>query len=399
MERNPHFAELPDRYLFNRIGEAKNRLLASHPDVSLISLGIGDTTEPLVEAVTEAMSAYSAQLGSSSGYQGYGPSEGWAELREAISYRIYQGKVEADDIFISDGAKCDMGRLGILLGSGRSVAIQDPSYPVYLDLSHLLGHRIALIPCTAEHDFCPTQLPTVDVFYLCNPNNPTGTALSRHQLQDIVNWAHLNRSLIIFDAAYSAYIQDPTLPRSIFEIPGACEVAIEVNSFSKLAGFTGVRLGWSVVPKTLTYRNGSSMRSDWLRIVTTLFNGASNVAQAGGLACLQADGWAAIQQQLSLYLRNGETLRQALNQAGARVFGGIHSPFLWARCASISSWDLFHFLLQEAHLVTVPGAGFGIQGEGYLRLSSFGTPQQIQEGAKRLLQYLPQIQTLSNQRG
>jgi LL-diaminopimelate aminotransferase len=393
MERSPHLVSLPDRYLFSRIADAKRSLLARNPTARLLSLGIGDTTEPLIDIAAQAMADFSAGLGKSSSYSGYGPSEGWLELRSRIAAQFYGGRVEADEIFVSDGAKGDLARLALLLGPARSVAVQDPSYPVYLDVSHLMGHEVKLVACTPENDFFAEELPAADVLYLCSPNNPTGHALTTSQLEAAIRWAQTRGSLILFDAAYGAYIRADR-PRSIFSLPGACEVAIEVNSFSKLAGFTGVRLGWTVVPRALRYRCGQALHRDWSRLVNTVFNGPSNVAQAGGLACLSPSGWKALQGQLELYLENASKLRAVFTAAHIPVYGGIHAPFVWAHFPQSHSWDLFHHLLEEAHLVTVPGAGFGQQGESYLRLSSFGTPDAIEEATIRLRNCLPLLREL-----
>lgn len=391
MERNPHLSDLPERYLFGRVAQAKQALLAREPNIPLLSLGVGDTTLPLPVSIAAAMAEYSAELGTARGYSGYGPCEGWPELRKAVSERLYASSIDPDEVFISDGAKCDIGRLGMLIGPGKRAAIQDPTYPVYVDLSHILGHRVTLLPCNPDNGFFPNQFPNVDLLYLCSPNNPTGTAATRRQLEGVVEWAHRQGGLILFDAAYSAFIRDPSLPRSIYSIPGADEVAIELNSFSKLAGFTGVRLGWTIVPRKLRYRGGGSVHQDWNRLIHTVFNGPSNVAQAGGLACLGDAGWKAIGLQQDAYLSNAARLRTALLNADVAVYGGEHAPFLWVHVPGTRSWDLFEALLQEAHVITVPGSGFGACGEGYLRLSSFGSMAEITEAAERLSSLLPKL--------
>ncbi|MBN4067010.1 LL-diaminopimelate aminotransferase [Simkania negevensis] len=398
VSRNPEIAHLQANYLFVEIGARKKGLLAKNPKADLINLGIGDTTEPIPAVIVEALTKKTKQLGSSTEYTGYGKAIGIQKLREGIAQKMYKNSISADDIFISDGAKPDLGRLQILFGRHSTLAVQDPSYPVYIATSVMTGKTkgynsdsgqydaIVYMPCKPENSFCPNleQLPRTDLIYICSPNNPTGAVLTHQQLKKLVHIAHKNRSLIIFDAAYAGFIRDPSLPRSIYEVEGAEEVAIEVSSFSKLAGFTGVRLGWSVVPRQLHFDDGSSVQQDWIQIVSTFFNSASNIAQAGGLAAISDEGLQQSQILCDYYLDNANILRDAIESAGYTCFGGDNAPYLWTDIKGEKSWELFDRLLHKAHLVTTPGAGFGPTGEGFLRLSAFGKRDQIVEAAQRL---------------
>lgn len=382
MKRNPHLSSLKPNYLFPEITLRKKQFLAAHPDASLISLGIGDTTEPLPYPIAKALSESSLGLGGE-GYTGYGPEQGQPALRQKIASTLYSGKVAPHEVFVSDGAKCDIGRLQTLFGGAVSIALQDPSYPVYMDGSLIQGVKeIVPMPCNPENGFFPDlkRLPRTDLIYFCSPNNPTGCASTHAQLEELVCFAKKNRSILLFDAAYSSFIQDPALPKSIYEIEGAKEVAIEIHSFSKLSGFTGVRLGWSVVPDTLLYDDGSSVHADWHRLTSTLFNGASNIAQTGGVAALSH--LESLTQLASYYLENAKILRESLGQY--EVFGGVNAPYLWVRFPGRKSWDVFQSFLDHFHLVTTPGSGFGPQGEGFIRLTAFGSRRHILEAAERL---------------
>ncbi len=387
IKRNPHFSKLKSGYLFPEINARRKQFLAQHPDAKIISLGIGDTTEPLTPTVAAALVEASRKLGTEEGYVGYGAEQGIEPLRKKIAEVFYGGRIAPDEIFISDGAKCDLGRLQVLFGGGISVAIQDPAYPVYIDGSLIQGiDKIHMMPCTPENGFFPDlrKLHRADLIYFCSPNNPTGAASTRAQLEELVAFAHKNRSLILFDAAYAAYIQDPDLPKSIYEIEGAKEVAIEINSFSKLAGFTGIRLGWTVVPEALKYDNGASIRTDWNRINTTLFNGASIIAQYGGLAVLEDQGLNEAMDLIDFYLENARLVKTTLEEMGYEVFGGVNAPYLWVRFPGKKSWDVFQEILDQAHIVTTPGSGFGPAGEGFLRFTAYGKRKNILEAIKRL---------------
>ena len=378
---------LSPQYLFPEVNARKKAFLQTHPEASILSLGIGDTTEPIPLAVADALSKASIQLGTKEGYSGYGSEQGMQELREAIASVFYAGAVQGSEVFISDGAKCDIGRLQMLFGREVSIALQDPTYPVYRDGSLIQGvSSMVFMECTPENGFFPNlaTLPRTDILYFCSPNNPTGSVATRDQLTALVRFAEKNQSIILFDAAYAAYIQDPSLPTSIFEIEGARHVAIEINSFSKLAGFTGVRLGWTVVPKELRYDDGSSVHADWNRLTSTVFNGPSNIAQRGGLAVLEEEGLRAVDAITRYYLENAAIIKQAFQQRGYEVFGGDNAPCLWVRFPGEKSWNVFQRFLEQYHIVTTPGSGFGAKGEGFLRLTAFSHREHVIEAICRL---------------
>ncbi len=397
-KRNPHLAKLQSGYLFPEINKRKQAFLARQPNAALISLGIGDTTQPLAPHIAEWLQSFSNGLATSKGYSGYGAEQGNYNLRQKLAEVVYNHKIGPTEVFVSDGAKCDIGRLQLMFGAGATIAVQDPTYPVYVDTGvamgqtqhydHEKGHYsgIVYMDCKPENDFFPDleSQPRTELIYFCSPNNPTGSAVTRSQLQKLVNFAKRNHSILIFDAAYSVYINDPSLPKSIYEIEGAHEVAIELGSFSKMAGFTGVRLAWSVVPEKLCYDDGTPVNKDWNRINTTFFNGASNIAQNGGLAVLEKQGMEAVNTMVRYYMKNATLLRDALQGMGYQVFGGIHAPYLWVKFPGRQSWDVFEDLLEKAHIVTTPGSGFGKAGEGFLRLSAFGHREHVEEAIVRL---------------
>lgn len=388
MKKNPHMASLKGNYLFPEINRRKQEFLSKNPQASLISLGIGDTTQPIPPFIATSLADASLKLKTADGYSGYGPEQGEKTLREKIASTFYQGQIQPDEVFISDGAKCDLGRLQMLFGSDVSIAVQDPAYPVYIEGSMIQGVKtIVPMPCLPENDFFPDlkMIPRTDLIYFCSPNNPTGAAVTKEQLKQLVAFAKANRSLIIFDAAYANFIQDPSLPRSIYEIPGAIEVAIEINSFSKLAGFTGIRLGWTIVPEALKYEDGTSIRADWNRLTCTIFNGASNISQAGGYAALEEGSLKEIRNLTSFYLENAKIIKTALETLGHEVFGGVNAPYLWIRFKGQNSWDIFEHFLNHYQIVTTPGVGFGPAGEGYLRLTAFGKREAILQATSRLL--------------
>lgn len=387
MKRNPYLSKLDSSYLFVEINKRKLAFLKQNPKAALISLGIGNTTEPLGEHIVKAMMSAALDQGIREHYVGYGPEEGLLSLREEIAKSYYNSKIEADDIFISDGAKCDLGRLQGLFGHVKSVAIQDPAYPVYIDGSLLQGiPSIQLMPCLEENDFFPdlNALAPVDLIYICSPNNPTGATYSKEQLQTLVDFARNSKAILLFDAAYSAYIRDPTLPKSIYEIKGAKEVAIEMQSFSKSSGFTGIRLGFTVVPKELQYEEGTSIQKDWRRIHSTLFNGASILSQKGGLAALSPQGALDCKSTLNHYLKNASLLKEAFESIGFKVYGGINAPYLWVKTPHMSSWEAFQFFLEKGELLVTPGSGFGPAGEGFIRISAFGSQENIEMTLQRL---------------
>ncbi len=390
IKRNNHFNQLKAGYLFPEVNARRKQFLAKHPHAKIISLGIGDTTEPLTPNIATALVDIAKKLGTREGYLGYGAEQGIEPLRKKIAETFYGGRIAPEEIFVSDGAKCDIGRLQVLFGGDHSIAIQDPAYPVYVDGSIIQGiKQIHMMPCTPENGFFPdlSSLPKVDLIYFCSPNNPTGAAATRPQLEELVAFAKKNGSLILFDAAYASYIQDPSLPKSIYEIEGAKEVAIEINSFSKLAGFTGVRLGWTVVPEALKYDNGASVRADWNRINTTLFNGASILSQYGGLAVLEKKGMEEAEELIQFYLENARLIKTTLQELGYEVFGGDNAPYLWVRFPNRKSWDIFQEILDQAHIVTTPGSGFGPAGEGFLRFTAYGKRENILEAIQRLKKF------------
>lgn len=386
-KRNPNLAAFKRGYLFPEINARKQKYLAANPGVSLISLGVGDTTEPVPPYIAHALTQGAARLGTKEGYTGYGAEQGLTALREKIAAKIYSGMVNPEEIFISDGAKCDLGRLQMLFGNHVSIAVPDPTYPVYVDGSLIQGvSQIVPMPCTPENHFFPAleNLPRTDLIYFCSPNNPTGAVATKDQLTRLVALAKKNQSIIIFDAAYSLYIHDASYPKSIYEIEGANEVAIEVNSFSKIAGFTGVRLGWTVVPESLKYDDGLPVKADWSRISCTIFNGASNIAQWGGCGVLDDQGMLEIKSLIAFYMENTHILKKALATHGYEVYGGDNCPYLWVRFKGKSSWDIFQQFLEKLNLVTTPGSGFGQCGEGFIRMSAYGHRDNILSAANKL---------------
>lgn len=400
VSRNANMAKLEAGYLFPEINRRKLAHLQKYPDALVISLGIGDTTEPIPEVITSAMAERSRALSTLEGYSGYGAEQGEKKLRAAIASTYYGDLgIEDSDIFVSDGAKCDISRLQLLFGANVSIAVQDPSYPAYVDSGVILGQtgqfdkdvekygNIEYMRCNPENGFFPdlSSTPKTDVIFFCSPNNPTGAAATREQLTQLVKFAKKNGSIIVYDSAYGMYIADDS-PRSIYEIPGAKEVAIETSSFSKYAGFTGVRLGWTVVPNELLFSDGFSVAKDFNRIVCTCFNGASNISQAGGLACLSPEGLKAMRDVIDFYKENTEIIMDTFNSLGFNVYGGKNAPYVWVHFPGQSSWDVFAEILEKTHVVTTPGSGFGPGGEGFVRVSSFGHRANVLEAAKRFIQ-------------
>lgn len=398
IKRNVNLAKLPSGYLFPEINRRKKRVMADHPNERVISLGIGNTTEPITPVIAKALVAYANGLGTLSGYSGYGDEQGVAALRQQIAHVWYQDRISSEEVFVSDGAKCDIGRLQLMFGSDVRIGVQDPSYPVYVDGSVIMGctqsydskrnqfEGIRYLACTPENDFFPdlNAVRDVDVLYFCSPNNPTGAVATKAQLRELVAFANRHKILIVFDAAYSAFIRDSNLPKSIFEIEGADRVAIEVNSFSKYIGFTGVRLGWTVVPKALKYDSGELVIHDWNRIMTTVFNGASNIAQYGGLSALTAEGLSEMKTLIQYYMENAGIIKSGLDSLSIKTFGGMNAPYIWAHFPQKKSWDVFEHILETAFVVTTPGSGFGPAGEGFLRFSAFGHRDDVVEAVSRL---------------
>jgi LL-diaminopimelate aminotransferase len=369
----------------------------------IISLGIGDTTQPIPEHILSGLVNSASKLGTKEGYSGYGAEQGMAELRKKIADKLYGGIIKDSEVFVSDGAKCDIMRVQQVFGPGVITAVQDPSYPVYVDTSVMMGQtgninpdtkqfdRIVYMPCTDENNFFPDidNLPRADIVYFCSPNNPTGAAATKEQLEKLVKVCKERGSILVFDAAYAPFIRSEGVPKSIFEIEGAREVAMECNSFSKYAGFTGVRLGWTVVPDELTFADGSKVRDDFNRIMTTAFNGASNIVQGGGLACLDDEGLAEIDTLIDYYLENAKLLKEAMESIGYAVYGGTDAPYVFVKLPEgKNSWDTFSEILEKAQVVTIPGAGFGPGGEGYLRFSAFAPRETVIEACSRLKETL-----------
>jgi LL-diaminopimelate aminotransferase len=402
---NDHYQKLKAGYLFPEIGRRVRAFAAANPKASIIRLGIGDVTEPLAPAIVEAMHAAVDEMGKRESFRGYGPEQGYDFLVEAIRQHDYTARgidVAADEIFVSDGSKCDSGNVQELFDARAVIAVTDPVYPVYVDSNVMAGRTAAAgpdgrypdfvyLPATEQNGFMPAppEGRKVDVAYLCSPNNPTGAVATRAQLEAWVAWARATDTIIIFDAAYEAYIQDPSLPRSIYEIPGAKEHAIEMRSFSKRAGFTGVRCAFLVVPKALTGATASgervSLNAMWSRRHSTKFNGVSYVVQRGAAAVYSPAGLKQTGAQIAFYMENARLLREGLAAAGFTVYGGRHAPYIWLKTpGGQPSWDFFDRMLGEAHLVGTPGAGFGPSGEGYFRLSAFNSRAAVEEALQRV---------------
>lgn len=401
---NEHYLKLKAGYLFPEIGRRVKKYCEENPTAKVIRLGIGDVTEPLPAAITEAMHKAVDEMANRSTFKGYGPEQGYDFLREAIAehgFRAHGAQIEADEVFVSDGSKCDTGNILDIFGNGNVVAIPDPVYPVYVDTNVMSGRTgeadssgrfagIEYLPATADNNFTPS-LPTkkVDLIYLCFPNNPTGTVASREVLKTWVDYAKANDAIILFDAAYEAYITDPSIPHSIFEIPGARDVAIEFRSFSKDAGFTGTRCAYTVVPKNLMAKTSSgathSLHALWTRRHTTKFNGVSYIVQRGAEAAFSPEGKKQIRALIEFYLTNAKLIREGLGSVGIKTFGGVNAPYVWLKTPNnLSSWDFFDYLLSKAHLVGTPGSGFGSCGEGYFRLSAFNSRENVVEAVNRI---------------
>lgn len=405
MRANPNFQKLPAGYLFPEIGRRVRTFTAANPTAAVIRLGIGDVTEPLAPAIVAAMHAAVDELAVRETFRGYGPEQGYDFLLDAIREHDYRSRgveLGADEIFVSDGSKCDSGNLQELFAPDAVIAIADPVYPVYVDSNVMAGRTgapgpdgrypgLVYLPSTAATGFVP-EPPAgggIDVVYLCSPNNPTGAVMTRDQLAAWVAWARRHDALIVFDAAYEAYISDPDLPRTIYEIPEARSCAIELRSYSKRAGFTGVRCAFMVVPKDVTGVGADgarvSLNAMWSRRHSTKFNGTSYVVQRGAAASYSPDGMAQTLGQVGFYMDNAKRLRAGLTAAGFTVFGGQHAPYLWlATPGGMRSWDFFDQLLERAHLVGTPGSGFGPAGEGYFRLSAFNSRANVEEAVARL---------------
>ncbi len=401
---NNNYLKLKAGYLFPEIARRVNTFAQANPDAKIIRLGIGDVTEPLPEACRTAMIKAVEEMGDRTTFKGYGPEQGYAWLREKIATHDFQARgcqIEADEIFISDGSKCDTGNILDIFGDDNAIAVTDPVYPVYVDTNVMAGHTgnandqgefegLVYLPITAENNFT-AQIPSqnVDLIYLCFPNNPTGATATKEHLKAWVDYAKAHNSIIFFDAAYEAFITDPNLPHSIYEIEGARDCAIEFRSFSKNAGFTGTRCALTVVPKTLTAKaaDGSDVElwKLWNRRQSTKFNGVSYIIQRGAEAVYSDEGQAQIKELVSFYLQNAAIIREKLSEAGLAVYGGVNAPYVWVKTPNnLSSWDFFDKLLHTCNVVGTPGSGFGAAGEGYFRISAFNSRENVEEAMKRI---------------
>ncbi|GJG36993.1 MULTISPECIES: LL-diaminopimelate aminotransferase [Prevotella] len=404
---NEHFLKLQKNYLFADIAKKVNAYKAMHPKANVISLGIGDVTQPLCPAVIDAMHKAVDDMAHKETFHGYGPEQGYIWLREAIVKNDFLPRgvhLDPDEIFVNDGAKSDTGNIGELVRWDNSMAVTDPIYPVYIDSNVMIGRagvfadgkwsNVTYMPCTDKNKFVP-QIPDhrVDMIYLCYPNNPTGMVLPKEELRKWVNYAIHNDSIIFYDAAYEAYIQDPDIPHSIYEIRGARKVAIEFHSYSKTAGFTGVRCGYTVVPKELTATTVDGQRLPlnqyWLRRQSTKFNGTSYISQRGAEAIYTPEGKKQVAETIQYYMKNASIMREALTDLGFEVYGGTDAPYLWVKTpGDTPSWQFFEQLLYGAQVVCTPGVGFGPSGEGFVRLTSFGDRDDCIEAMARIKEWL-----------
>lgn len=401
---NDNYLKLKAGYLFPEIGRRVAAFAKANPEAPIIKLGIGDVTEPLPEACRTAMIKAVEDMGDRNSFKGYGPEQGYPWLREKIATQDFQARgceIDASEIFVSDGAKCDSGNILDIFGNNNTIAVTDPVYPVYVDTNVMTGHTgpasedgkyggLVYMPITADNHFT-AQIPDqkIDLIYLCFPNNPTGAVASKAHLQAWVNYAKANGSIIFFDAAYEAFITDPELPHSIYEIEGARECAIEFRSFSKNAGFTGTRCAFTVVPKSLKAKaaDGSDVElwTLWNRRQSTKFNGVSYIVQRGAEAVYSEAGQNQIKALIQFYLENAQIIREQLTTAGLTVYGGVNAPYVWVKTPNnISSWDFFDKLLHNSNVVGTPGSGFGAAGEGYFRISAFNSRENVNEAMRRI---------------
>jgi LL-diaminopimelate aminotransferase len=397
---NENYLKLPGSYLFSTIAKKVSAFQAENPDKTIIRLGIGDVTKPLTDPIIKALEDGVKEMGSAESFRGYAPDLGYSFLRETIAKCDYADRgchIEADEIFVSDGAKSDSGNIQELFATDNKIAVGDPVYPVYVDSNVMAGRTgtydastgcwsdVIYMPCTEENGFVasiPKERP--DIIYLCFPNNPTGAAITKAQLQEWVDYANREGSVIIYDAAYEAYISEEDMPHSIYECEGARTCAIEIRSFSKNAGFTGVRLGFTVVPKDLK-AGDVSLRDMWARRHGTKYNGAPYIIQKAGAACYTPEGRESLKGLVSYYMKNAETIRNGLKDMGYTVYGGTNAPYIWLKTPDqMSSWDFFDYLLANANVVGTPGSGFGPHGEGYFRLTAFGTYENTLAALERI---------------
>ncbi|QAT49712.1 LL-diaminopimelate aminotransferase [Caproiciproducens sp. NJN-50] len=398
---NENFVKLPASYLFVDIAKKVEAFSQQHPEKEVLRLGIGDVTRPLPKAIVDAMKNAAQEMGDTSTFRGYGPEAGYLFLRDAISQNDYQSRgaeIGSDEIFVSDGAKCDTGNIGDIFDRENTVAVCDPVYPVYVDTNVMAGRagdyspiagwsKIVYMPCRKENGFLP-ELPEqpADMIYLCFPNNPTGMGIHKAELKKWVDYALEHHSVILYDAAYEAFITDPEMPHSIYEIDGAKRCAIEFRSFSKTAGFTGVRCAFTVIPKELLV-NGVSLNALWARRQSTKMNGVSYVVQRGAEAVYSEEGHRGIRENIAYYQSNAKIILDGLAQAGFEVYGGTNSPYIWLKTPKgFSSWEFFDLLLSRTGVVGTPGSGFGQAGEGYFRLTSFNTTENTQKAVQRIVE-------------
>lgn len=405
---NNNYLKLKAGYLFPEIARRVNAFAEANPEAKIIKLGIGDVTEPLPEACRQAMIKAVEEMGDRATFKGYGPEQGYSWLREKIAATDFQGRgcdIDASEIFISDGSKCDTGNILDIFANNNTIAVTDPVYPVYVDTNVMAGHTgevnekreyqgLVYLPMTAQNNFTP-EIPAqkVDLIYLCFPNNPTGATATKENLTKWVEYAIGNESIIFFDAAYEAFISDPNLPHSIYEIEGARDCAIEFRSFSKNAGFTGTRCALTVVPKTLKAKASDGSHVElwklWNRRQSTKFNGVSYIVQRGAEAVYSEKGQAQIKALVSFYLENAKIICDKLAFAGLKVYGGVNAPYVWVKTPDgLSSWDFFDKLLQSANVVGTPGSGFGAAGEGYFRISAFNSRENVEEATLRIIEKL-----------
>ena len=401
---NENFLKLQAGYLFPEISRRVSTFASDNPDAPIIKLGIGDVTEPLAPAIIEAMHKAVDEMAIAGTFRGYGPEQGYEFLANAIIENDFKTRgvdLDTSEIFLSDGSKCDTGNFQEIFGLNNTIAVTDPVYPVYVDTNVMAGRTgapqqggryegITYLPCTAENNFVP-ELPTtpVDIIYLCYPNNPTGAVATKEHLKKWVDYAIENKAIILFDAAYEAFISDPEIPHSIYEIEGAKQVAVEFRSFSKTAGFTGTRCAFTVVPKELKAfkADGSSIYVNpiWNRRHCTKFNGVSYITQAGAAAVYSDQGKAQIRETIEMYMSNATAIRKSLTEMGYAVYGGVNAPYVWLKTPEgTGSWEFFDVLLSKANVVGTPGAGFGFAGEGYFRLSAFNNPANVKEAMQRI---------------
>lgn len=397
---NENYLKLPGSYLFSTIGKKVAAYKEANPDKSIISLGIGDVTQPLAPKIIESLHSAVDEMGKAETFHGYAPDLGYEFLRNAIAesdYKSHGCDIHADEIFVSDGAKCDSGNIQEIFSIDNKIAVCDPVYPVYVDTNVMAGRTgtydpstetwsdVIYMPCTAENDFVPDfPKEEPDIIYLCFPNNPTGTTITKAQLQDWVDYANKIGAVIIYDAAYEAYISEDDVAHSIYECEGARTCAIELRSFSKNAGFTGTRLGFTVVPKDLKVGD-VTLHSLWARRHGTKYNGAPYIIQRAGEACYSAEGKAQLKEQVAFYMNNAKIIKEGLKDAGYTVFGGVNAPYIWLQTQDkMPSWDFFDFLLKNANVVGTPGSGFGPSGEGYFRLTAFGSHENTLKAIERI---------------